>query len=194
MVFYELCKDFKYKDVKYAKGTDWEGIVCPKYKSHQRPSDRIGELRIDITTKKISDFLTTFLSEWIVSDKVVDIFTNSNVTGYELKAVKIRNMELPYNLWEFIVTGKGGDAHPDSGIYLKKECKHCNMKIYSAYENGIIVNESNWEGKDIFTVTGYPRYILVTEKVKDIVEKNKLTGALFVPSHELKWPEGVIKP
>lgn len=194
MFFYKLCKDYSYKDVKYAEGTNWEAIVCPNDKGHQRSGNRIGQLRIEIRDKKLSDFLTTFLSEWIVTDAVADILKQNGVSGYKLKPVEVCNMELPCKLWEFIVTGVGGDAHSNSGIYLKHQCKYCKHKRYSAFENGIIVDEENWDGSDIFTVTGYPRYLLVTEKVKSIIESNRFTGVLFTASHELKWPEGVVKP
>jgi hypothetical protein len=66
--------------------------------------------------------------------------------------------------------------------------------VYSAYENGIIVDSNNWDGSDIFTVTGYNRYILITERLKKIIEDNKLTGAQIIPVRELIWPKGVIKP
>ena len=122
------------------------------------------------------------------------IFKENNITGYKTKPVEICNNQLPYKLWEFIVTGNGGEAHKDSGIYLKEKCDYCDLKIYSAFENGIIVDENNWDGSDIFTVTGYSRYYLITEKVKDLIIKHKLKGVILTPSHELKWPEGVIKP
>jgi hypothetical protein len=194
MEFYKLDKDFKYKDVEYAKGTDWEGIICSKYKGHQRAGQRIGNLRINIKSKKRSDFLTTFLSEWIITDKVASIFQENTIKGYELQPVEISNETLSYGLWELVVTGSGGDAHPDSGIHLKSRCKYCNHEVYSAFENGIIVDSNNWDGSDIFIVTGYKRYILITERLKKIIEDNKLTGAQIIPARELIWPKGVIKP
>jgi len=193
-LFYEMSNDSKFKDVKYAKGTDWEGIVCPKNDGHRRAGNRIGQLKIEIKTKKIGDFLNTFLSEWLISDKVAEIFNDCGFTGYELKPVSVCNMELPHKLWEFVVCGKGGGSNPASGIYLKSECPYCHHKVYSAFENGIIVDENNWDGSDFFTITGYRRYILVTERVKNVVEENQLKGVKFIPSHELIWPSGVIKP
>lgn len=193
-MFYVMNYDLKFKDVDYAKGTQWEKITCPANDGHQRAGNRIGPLRIDIVSRKVGDFINTFLSEWLISDKVAVLFKDNGFTGYELKPATVCNIQLPYNLWEFVVTGKGGDADPASGIYLKKECTYCNHKRYSAYENGIVVNEDNWDGSDIFTVTGYSGLILVTERVKEVVEENKLTGVEFIPSHELIWPESVIKP
>ncbi len=58
----------------------------------------------------------------------------------------------------------------------------------------IIVDENNWDGSDIFTITGYPRYYLISERLKELIKKHKLTGVKLIPTYELKWPDGVIKP
>jgi len=195
MLFYELCyNDKKYKDIDYADETDWESIKCPKFDGHQRNGNRIGQLRIKISNRKYGDFLWTFLSEWLLNEKVVEVFTQNKITGYELKPVEIVKGKAQFNLWEFVIIGKGGEAKKESGIYLKQECQYCGLKVYSAYENGIIVDEKNWDGSDIFTVVGYSRYILVTEKVKELIKKHKLTGVYFLPSNELKWPNVIVKP
>lgn len=189
MVFYCLERDEKYKDVQYLSGTDWEEIRCPKYDGHQRAGHRIGHMRIKIKRNK-GDFLWTFLSECIINEKIARIFSKTNVIGYELREVETVDVELKdTSLWEFIVTGKGGDAHKDSGIYLKQYCKYCGDKTYSAFENGIIVDENNWDGSDVFTVKGYSRHILVTERVKKLLEENKATGMKLIPSEKLIWPD-----
>jgi len=194
MVFYDAHTDENYKDVEYAEGTDWVGIICPKFEGHQRAGNRIGPMKINLRNKNKGDFLWTFLSESIISDKVANIFKENKLTGYELKEVELQNMSSHLKLWELIIIGKGGEAHKDSGIHLKEYCEYCGKKKYSAYENGIIVDLNNWDRSDLFTVVGYPRHILVTEKVRNMVIKNKFTGIKFTPSHELKWPQGVIKP
>lgn len=189
MTFYCIDRDEKYKDVQYAEGTDWEGIVCPRYDGHQRAGKRIGHMRVNIKSKKVADFLWTFLSEGIINEKVARKLAQNNVTGYSLQEVEVLNMDLiDTSLWQFIVTGQGGDAHKDSGIYLKESCPYCNHKKYSAFENGIIVDENNWDGSDIFTVNGYSRHILVTKRVKTLLEENRFTGIKLIPSEELKWP------
>ena len=194
MIFYDISNDNKFRDIDYAEGTDWEGIICSKYDGHQRAGIRIGQLQIKIKNNRIGDFLWTFLSESIITDKVAKIFIKNKASGYKLKNIQVINTKFAFNLWEFIVTGNGGDAHSDSGIFLKERCIYCGMTTYSAFENGIIINEKNWDKSDIFTVNGYPKHILVTEKIAELIRINHLTGVKITPSHELKWPKGVIKP
>lgn len=191
MIFYDVYRNNKFQDVEYAEGTDWKGIVCPKYDDHQRAGERIGDLKIKINNK-VGDFLWTFLSETIVSDRVADLLSDNKITGYDLKEVEVINLASPLKLWELKVIGDGGEAHNDSGIKLIEKCEYCSKVRYSPYKNGIIININNWDGSDIFCIVGYPRHILVTERVKVLLEKNKITGVKYTPSHELKWPEGLV--
>jgi len=59
-------------------------------------------------------------------------------------------------VWELEVQGRGGNAHPDSGIRLLYVCPECGYNVYSSFQNGIIVDESQWDGSDFFTINGYP--------------------------------------
>jgi hypothetical protein len=67
MVFYELCSSGNlYADP--AEGTDWEGIKYPVYEGHRRAGKRIGDLRVDLPSSKVTHFTTTLLSDWWTSD------------------------------------------------------------------------------------------------------------------------------
>jgi len=188
-MFYELEKDSNYPDVWYNNEIDhFISIVCPIHDGHQRGTrNKAMNLSIEIKKKKFGDFVSTVYSDWIITDHVAEILSNHELTGYKLQPIDVCNMILPYRLWELVVIGKGGEAHPDSGITRTYHCEHCNHIKYRAFKNGvgIIVDESNWDGSDFFTVTAYPKFILVNEKVKSIIEENNLKGALLVPTTEL---------
>ena len=199
MIFYEIYDAGK-SCVDYGEGNDWEGIVCSVDEGHRRAGRRITELRLELISSNIVDFSWTILSDIVVTERVVQVFEEAGLTGYELKPTKIVSVAKRVKIksypkfWELIVTGQGGHAHPDSGIALKFKCDTCGLVRYSAYEHGIIVDETQWDGSDLFTVIEYPKHILVTERVKNIIESHKLTNVKFLRSNEVKWPEGVIKP
>lgn len=198
MVFFDLT-DMDHSCVDFAKGNDWEGIKCPKVDGHQRAGKRTTVLTLKMVSAKIVDFSWTALADIVITDKTLEIFKRANLTGFRIEPVKIiPNKKLEklgkVSLWEFLVTGSGGYSHPDSGVKLKSECKACGHRLFSAFENGIIVDEKKWDGSDFFTVIEYPKYILCTEKAKKVIEENQLSNVGFIPSHDLKWPEGVIKP
>jgi len=194
-MFYELESDDRYPDVWYNDSDEFRPFIsvkCPKYLGHQRGERDINvNLWIDIKRPKIGDFVSTVFSDWLITDRVAEIFKGHNLTGYELHPVKVCNKKLDYNLWELVVTGSAGRAHPDSGINLKFHCQYCGLTRYTPIKKGvgIIVDETQWDGSDFFTIIEYRKFVLVTEKVKKIIEENNLKGVRVVPVSELGWDE-----
>jgi hypothetical protein len=196
--FYKVStlKDF----VELSEGNDWEGITCPIDSGHRRAGRRITELHIECVAKKVADFSSTILSDIVITDHALSVLRREGLTGFEVKPPVIcpnpkldKRLTVP-KLWEFLVTGKAGNAHPDSGIVLKWKCDSCGLNRYSAYDHGLIVNVATYDGSDFFTVTEYPKYVLVSEKAKYIIEENRLSNVHFVESPKLQWPDCVIKP
>ncbi len=177
-------------------------IVCPVDPGHRRSGDRIGNLTIVLPSPSVGDFVWTWYSECLVTERVLTLFREAGLTGFEAKPVVVEKVkrvkkEQPVTiprLWELVITGKGGDAHPDSGIRVIYKCDACGLTRYSSYRDGIIVNEREWDGSDFFTVNGYPKLILVTERVKDLIVANQLTNCVLIPSHQKRWPKGLERP
>ena len=191
-MFYKMEADRKYKDLWLNDRVGhFRSIICPKYPEHQRATRSACNLSLELKSDKIGDFATTVYSDWLVSDKIACALKESGLTGYELRLADICNNSLGYSLWELVVTGKGGEAHLDAGIVKIYQCDYCDHMQYHAFANGvgIVVDENNWDGSDFFTITAYPKYVLVTPKVKTIVEEGKWTGVCFVPSTELHRDE-----
>jgi hypothetical protein len=190
-MFYELERDYRYPDVWYNDSDAFDPFIsvkCPKYPGHQRGKRDINvNLWIDIKSRKIGDFVSTVYSDWLITDRVAEIFKAHNLTGYRLQPVKVCNKKLDFNLWELVITGSAGRAHPDSGIYVKEYCEYCGSTVYSPIKKGvgIIVDEEHWDGSDFFTIIEYYKYVLITEKVKKIIEDNNLKGVRLVLPSEL---------
>ncbi|HNX29617.1 MAG TPA: hypothetical protein PKN87_09465 [Syntrophomonadaceae bacterium] len=139
----------------------------------------------------MGDFVSTVFSDWLITDRVAEIFKAHNRTGYKLHPVKVCNKKLSFNLWELVVTARAGKAHPDSGIYVKEHCGYCGSTVYSPIKKGvgIIVDETRWDGSDFFIITEYYKFVLITEKAKKVIEENKLKGAKIVLASDLGWDE-----
>lgn len=163
-----------------------------------------GEARVDLAiilpSPKIGDFVWTWYSDCIVTEDTLSLFRQEVFTGFEARPViveKIKGLSgkrreeatIP-PLWELLIQGKGGDAAPESGIYPLYEIEDSGRFSYSSFRNGIVVEEGNWDGSDFFTVTGYPNFILVTERVKELIIGHRLTNCALIPSHKLKWGLG----
>jgi hypothetical protein len=164
-----------------------------------------GEPRVDLPiilpSLKLGDFVWTWYSDCIVAEGALSLFRQAGFTGLESRPVIIEKIKrltrkrreevtIP-RLWELLIQGKGGDAAPESGIYPLYEIEDSGRFSYSSFRKGIIVDEANWDGSDFFTVNGYPKYILVTERVKALIIEHKLTNCALIPSHKLEWSSGI---
>jgi len=146
------------------------------------------------------DFAETILSDLVVTDRVVETLNASKLTGFETRQAIInthpRNWQASQvpRLWELVITGHAGFAASESNIFAKEKCATCGWIQYSAFENGIYVNENTYDGSDFCVITEYPKHILVSESSKRLIEGNGFTNANFTDSKKIRWPIGVARP
>lgn len=180
-------------DVEYP----FEQVGCPVNPHHGRLVERAMDLRIILPSSSVGDFVWTWYSDCLITDRVLLLFQEARLMGFKVRPVVVEKVkrlgkkrleEIP-TLWELVVTGKGGDARPESGIRIIYRCEACGYAVYSSYQNGILVDEEQWDGSDFFTVNGYPKHILVTERVKDLIIAHRLTNCVLIPAEALRWPD-----
>ena len=140
------------------------------------------------------------LADIVMTEHARDVLSSAKLSGFAVTPVTVGTYpagvdgsKLP-KLWELVVLGKGGRAHSDSGIEMLRECGDCGLTEYSAFKNGIVVDTSSYDGSDFFAVVEFPKYILVSERAKSVIERSRLTNVSFVESTALKWPKGVRRP
>lgn len=200
MIFHVLQIGRARRFVEGSSANDWESVVCQKDPGHQRAGRRVTGLYLDVLSRNVVDFTRTMLSDTVITDHALQVLRQARLTGFEVQATEVRSVlngvrrsELPL-LWEFVITGSGGPAHKSSGIVQLWKCQACGLVQYSAFEHGIVVDETTYDGSDIFTILEYPRRLLVSHRAKSAIEKARLTNADFVESSKLEWPKGVVRP
>lgn len=202
----ESAKSFKGAEI-YGK-PQWEARFRPAEWSHLvgglsrgRLGLTIEEPRFDLTivlpSPRIGDFVWTWYNDCIVTESTLSLFTEAGFTGFSSRPVTVervrgigpkrKNKRSIPPLWELVIKGRGGDAHPDSGIRVIGKNGKTGELRYSSFHDGILVDEANWDGSDFCTVNGYPKHILVTERVKELIVERQLTNCTLIPSHELRW-------
>ena len=113
--------------------------------------------------------LVSFLGEPIniaISERLKNILEEHNIKGWSCYPIIIENIEGNYYI--FHLTGKGGEVtnrEKDGCVPMFKPVKW---------------NEAKWDGSEIFNIEGTAMKIC-TSKVKEIVEKAKLTNIEFEP-------------
>jgi len=200
MVFYKLQVGRDHPFIEISKENDWEEISCSENSGHQRAGRRLTGLFLDVLSLSVVDFSRTVLSDVVITDKALSALRGARLTGFTAAptiAVRTprdaRRTRLP-RLWELVIVGQAGRAHEQSGIAELRHCRECGLVEYSAYKNGIVVNQATYDGSDFCTVQEYPKHILVSERARSVIETNKLSNVGFVDSALLTWPKGVVKP
>jgi hypothetical protein len=167
-----------------------ESVSCPLMPGHGRTGRRLTPLSVTLRRQPTEDFVWTWYSECLVTQKVVDLFRSEGFTGYDLQPVTARLQSkaggLSSQLRELVVTGWAGIARRESGVVLVEECSGCGLKRYSCFNSPeFLIDSSNWDGTDFFMVWPLPKFIFVTDRVAAAVGKANLRGARLVPLHQL---------
>lgn len=173
---------------EYTDSVNFEQIVCSKTKGHYRPGKRITKLSVVVPSCN-NDIIWTWYHDCLINKKVVSLLKDNNISGYILEDVfiardKRKGKSFNKKLYNLVVVGNGGNIHPSSGYKIIEVCEQCGSKKKQDFTNGLIVDYALWDKSDIITVKEYPKYFLVTEKVKSLFENNRITGCVFIPSEK----------
>lgn len=190
MEFYRLKGNTEnYTDLWYNQDVKhYEKVFCPIESDHYYSKRNHNLLSVVLKSRKRGDFMGTVYSDILITDKVAKIFEENGFTGYTLREVEVTNGTLDSKLWEIVVTGKKGQPDPRCGMILKNWCRGCGRAYYQMYSNeiGLVVDERSWNGNDFFTIIPLPNFILVTERVKRVIEKHNLKGATIIKTTDLR--------
>lgn len=134
--------DHKYDRAEVSENTQFEIVICPKSRWHQRQGARIGQLIVRLPSLRLGDCVWTWHSDCLVTDRTRRLIEEAGFTGVRFDAVEVEEvrghpLEAAPRLWELAVTGTAGKAHPDSGIRVLQTCEACGMVKYSSFRNGI---------------------------------------------------------
>lgn len=168
-------------------------IYCSANPGHRRAGKRLTNLSVVLPRRDVPDFVWTWKSECLVQDRVLTVFREHGITGFEVRPAsahfRVRTEADPPRLWELVVTGWGGVAPEASGVRLleSKSCSVCGHLVYSGFDDpSRLIDESQWDGSDIFIVWPLPRFIFVTERVADVIRSYKLTGVVLQRQEDLR--------
>jgi hypothetical protein len=153
---------------------------CPVNAEHRGAFRRLSPVRVLLRGGSVDDFVWTWYSECLIQDRVLQLFRDAGLRGYEVKPAhaRFRKPSRPVpKLWELVVLGWGGMARPESGVRLTSMCPGCGDMEYQGFTDAThLIDENQWDGSDFFMVWPYPVYKFVSDRVADLVRREKLTG------------------
>ncbi len=156
----------------------------------------LSNLKISFKGKKEADFYMTS-PHFIINERMYNILKEANITGFDIKDINVvgcydnRGNRIKFNtngLKEMIVKGKGGFLRNIDSSLIEK-CENCGkIQRTTQYNvNGLSVSFEEWDRSDIFHFENLRGLPIVTEKVKNILEKAKIKNIKFQNIKEFKF-------
>lgn len=148
-------------------------------------------LELEVVGRKKANYYKFLANDFrfYVDEKLEKVLLENNISGFTLKEINKYN-DGANGLKEMVIEGRAGFLKNKNGVEFEK-CELCNriMNIYATLskETGTMICEEDWNGEDIFLIENYTSFPVVTQKVKELFEKNKIKNAKFVPIEEYKW-------
>ena len=138
-----------------------------------------GKMEGDYIFSPYCDIVSLRMIKWLYDNKISGFIENDIIcTEWRDRAGKlIENDSSQYR--ELIVTGTAGCLKTKSGEEIPK-CPKCGAlrRSYLKKEKGFMVDDE-WDGSDLFHFEDWKGLIVVTEKVKALMIKNKMKNVAF---------------
>lgn len=153
-------------------------LLCGEYENYKFPVIFLSKDSEYIKNNKKTDFLNTGYGGLIyaVSEKVVDVLSSNNITGWKTYPVEVydRNENYIGGYYGFTITGRCLALKPSLAEPYVKQYPGGPYNTYKGHP----LNLDYWDGSDIFLLQG-TTFQFVSKKVKNIIKKNKLTNICF---------------
>lgn len=132
---------------------------------------------------------------FIVSERVMEVLRQENITGYD-EAKKVSLYRSRYgklvkqdpNYYMINITGSIDLDLKAMSLKKKNVCPMCGSFKWSRqrlYTIDSVFDMSTWDGSDICRIKSFPGYIMISDRLKEIFEKHKFTGASFKKENEI---------
>lgn len=139
-----------------------------------------------------ADFVS---ATFVVSKRVFDVMLKEKITGYDMakKVSLYRSIDgqLVKQEPEYYMINITGIIDLDlKAMHLKKKnvCPNCGSFKWSRqrlYLFDSVFDKGTWDGSDICRIKSFQGYIMISDRLKEIFETHKFTGASFKNENEI---------
>ena len=167
---------------------------CPATHRHNGRVKRTGKLQVAANARALKDFTWTWMTDLLISSKVLKVFEKHHVTGFDVSPVIWQSPNAiearPPELYEVIVTGWAGLPSPEAKLVVTRSCRACGDTNYSIGEPSKILDPSAWDGSDLFMVWPFPRHPFASDRLASIIRQEKLSGVNLIPPSAIEIAPG----
>ncbi len=158
-------------------------VTCDK--CGERPVARVGDTSVRFTHKdQLMDIART-AGGLLVRQSVIEHLTTHLITGWRAGAVRAEAVprlcspNLTYS--ELIAIGHTRGYAEGAKLEVDSTCPTCGRQAYLIPQEGLQVPADCWDGSDVFVIDELPGLFLVTDAVREILERYRHTGAICTP-------------
>lgn len=132
-------------------------------------------------------------NQLMISEKFLSVIRDARFTGFNIRNAVVRTWNKVVNeddikqlrYYEMVITGRCGLLRNMDGEELP-HCEMCGRRISHTglLTEGVSFNEALYDGSDFFAFDNLWNFPIVSDEVKKILTKSKLTNLKFVPLNE----------
>ena len=180
--------------LKRAASPKIEVTPCPLTDRHSGRAKRIGNLHVIADPRAVKDFTWTWMTELLISSKVLEIFEQNRITGFDVRPVVAeypKRTKTPFpELYELVITGWAGQPSREARLIVTDLCPACRRVFYSIGEPRKLLDPRAWDGSDLFMVWPLPRHPFASERLASIIRQEKLSGVKLIPPSAIGMDPG----
>jgi len=179
----------------FVRQPDFEVIRCTEPSHEAWSGRRLSPLSLKLGAPALNDFVWSWFYDVVINDRILEILLNHGDSGFETRpaparARRKRDPAVP-PLHELIVTGWAGLAAPESGLYVKEACPKCHFRSYGIERPDRLIKSTTWDGSDFFMVWPLPQWKFVSERLAEILRRERATGIKLRPAEEITIPHSL---
>lgn len=96
----------------------------------------------------------------------------------------VRQCQEDFRYEAFWAAGSGGSIADSSNVHLVKKCDACGWEEWSLPEEGVFIDEAQWDGSDFFQVKELPGPVFMTERAVGVLAGAGLSNFQAKPAEE----------
>lgn len=149
------------------------------------------KLKLHFEGKRMGDYYYTHTCN-LISKRMLQLLKDNGITGFVEKEIECtrwydrhgNKLDMDFEYVELEVTGRGGDLLDIDGEKVKK-CPECNNLDWDSLEEveGLSIGEE-WDGSDIFYFDDWKGAVIVTQRVKELLESEGMKNIDFTKLSE----------
>lgn len=188
-MFYLLDADYLRSDgegaisFNYTPRLPGQRIVCPiEPENHRGMAFPDRGWSMHVTRDQRIDFFQAVAGQrMFISGAALDVLQRLNPAKFSADPCEVtygEGVARREPFFQLDVTGWGGLAQ---GSKLEERCPGCGAQTWSVEDVNDMIDESQWDGSDLFFAWPAPLYTFATNRVRLAFEEAGLVGARFYP-------------